>query len=70
MSIKSDKWIKKMSLEEKMIEPFSENQVRVDEDGNKLISTKLPEWRPIPLNDILFLIVFWFKIDIRNFIEN
>jgi dCTP deaminase len=38
MSIKSDKWIKKMSLEEKMIEPFSENQVRVDEDGNKLIS--------------------------------
>ena len=38
MSIKSDKWIKKMSLIEKMIEPFSENQVRVDEDGNKLIS--------------------------------
>ena len=38
MSIKSDKWIKKMSLNEKMIEPFSENQVRIDEKGNKLIS--------------------------------
>jgi deoxycytidine triphosphate deaminase len=33
MSIKSDKWIKKMSLNEKMIEPFSDNQVRVDEKG-------------------------------------
>ena len=38
MSIKSDKWIKKMSLNENMIEPFSENQVRLDEKGNKLIS--------------------------------
>ena len=38
MSIKSDKWIKKMSLNEKMIKPFSENQVRIDEKGNKLIS--------------------------------
>ena len=38
MSIKSDKWIKKMSLDQKMIEPFSENQVRLDAEGNKLIS--------------------------------
>ena len=38
MSIKSDKWIKKMSLEEGMIAPFSENQIRVDNEGNKLIS--------------------------------
>ena len=38
MSIKSDKWIKKMSLEEDMITPFSENQRRVDNQGNKLIS--------------------------------
>ena len=38
MSIKSDKWIKKMSLNENMIEPFSENQVRLDEKGNILIS--------------------------------
>ena len=38
MSIKSDKWIKKMSLEEGMIAPFSENQIRVDNEGDKLIS--------------------------------
>jgi dCTP deaminase len=28
MSIKSDKWIKRMALERRMIEPFSESQVR------------------------------------------
>ncbi len=28
MSIRSDKWIRKMALEQKMIEPFVENQVR------------------------------------------
>ena len=38
MSIKSDKWIKKMSINEDMINPFLENQVRLDESGNKLIS--------------------------------
>ena len=38
MSIKSDKWIKEMSIANGMIKPFSENQVRLDSDGNKLIS--------------------------------
>ena len=38
MSIKSDKWITKKSIEDKMIEPFSKNQVRLDENGEKLIS--------------------------------
>ncbi|MDA7729939.1 dCTP deaminase [Gammaproteobacteria bacterium] len=38
MSIKSDKWIKEMSTSNGMIEPFSENQVRLDSNGNKLIS--------------------------------
>jgi dCTP deaminase len=38
MSIKSDKWITKMAISHEMIKPFSENQVRVDESGNKLIS--------------------------------
>ena len=42
MSIKSDKWIKKMSLEKGMIAPFSENQIRVDNEGNKLISYGIP----------------------------
>ncbi|MBN1898043.1 MAG: dCTP deaminase [Spirochaetes bacterium] len=30
MSVKSDKWIKKMSINHKMIEPFEEKQVRKD----------------------------------------
>ena len=38
MSIKSDKWIQSMSEEHNMIHPFSSNQIRLDEDGNKLIS--------------------------------
>ena len=38
MSIKSDKWIQKMSQEHNMIDPFSKNQVRLDNNGNKLIS--------------------------------
>ena len=38
MTIKSDKWITTMSMENKMIEPFSSNQVRLDEKGQKLIS--------------------------------
>ena len=38
MSIKSDKWIQSMSEEHNMIHPFSSNQIRLDKDGNKLIS--------------------------------
>ena len=38
MSIKSDKWIKLMSANNEMIKPFSEDQIRLDKDGNKLIS--------------------------------
>ncbi len=38
MSIKSDKWIERMSREHGMIAPFCSNQVRVDSNGQKLIS--------------------------------
>jgi dCTP deaminase len=38
MTIKSDKWIKKMAIESDMISPFSEDQVRENEKGNKIIS--------------------------------
>lgn len=37
MSIKSDRWIKRMSLEHGMIEPFADRQVRTG-DAGKLIS--------------------------------
>lgn len=38
MAIMSDKWIAKMANESKMIDPFIEKQVRLDDDDNKLIS--------------------------------
>ncbi|MGB4882164.1 MAG: dCTP deaminase, partial [Neisseria sp.] len=37
MSIKSDKWIRRMSEEHGMIEPFEPGQVK-EENGNKIIS--------------------------------
>ena len=37
MTIKSDKWIKKMAQNHKMIEPFTDCQIR-NTDGNDLIS--------------------------------
>ncbi len=38
MSIKSDRWIRRMAESEKMIEPFEPGQVRVHADGSRLIS--------------------------------
>ena len=38
MGVKSDKWIRKMAQEAGMIEPFEEDQVRVDEAGDRLVS--------------------------------
>ena len=37
MSIKSDKWMRRMA-EQGMIEPFEPNQVRYDAAGTRLIS--------------------------------
>ncbi|MFB4203822.1 dCTP deaminase [wastewater metagenome] len=38
MSIKSDKWIRRMAEESGMIEPFEPGQVRVGADGGRMIS--------------------------------
>ncbi len=38
MSIKSDRWIRRMSEEQGMIEPYQSGQVRVDANDNRLIS--------------------------------
>ena len=38
MSIKSDRWIRQMAQEHGMIEPFEAGQVRVGEQGLKLVS--------------------------------
>jgi dCTP deaminase len=38
MSIKSDKWIRRMAEKEKMIEPFAPEQVRAGADGHRIVS--------------------------------
>jgi len=38
MSIKSDNWIKKMSLENDMISPFQPNQVKTNQENNLKLS--------------------------------
>ncbi len=38
MSIKSDRWIRRMSQEHGMIEPFADAQVRHGQDGQRVIS--------------------------------
>jgi dCTP deaminase len=38
MSIKSDKWIRRMAEQHKMIEPFAAEQVRTAADGHKIVS--------------------------------
>ena len=38
MTIKSDKWIRRMAREHGMIEPFEPNQVRHGEDGRRIVS--------------------------------
>lgn len=38
MSIKSDRWIRRMAEQHRMIEPFAPNQVRKDESGSSVIS--------------------------------
>lgn len=43
MSLKEDRWIRKMALEHGMIEPFVENQVK-EENGKKLVSFGLSSY--------------------------
>ena len=44
MTIKSDKWIRKMAVEHGMIEPFQEDQVRYSDDNTRLISYGLSSY--------------------------
>jgi dCTP deaminase len=44
MSIKEDKWIRRMALEEKMIAPFVDEQIRVSAAGAKLVSYGLSSY--------------------------
>ena len=44
MTIKSDKWIRKMAFENGMIEPFQEDQIRYSDDNSRLISYGLSSY--------------------------
>jgi len=44
MSIKSDKWIRKMANEQRMIEPFVDGQVKQREDGTGIVSYGLSSY--------------------------
>lgn len=43
MTLRSDKWIRRMATEHKMIEPFSDRQVR-EENGKRLVSYGLSSY--------------------------
>ncbi|HLB53178.1 MAG TPA: dCTP deaminase [Chlamydiales bacterium] len=43
MSLRSDRWIRKMALEQKMIEPFVNGQVK-ESDGKKMVSFGLSSY--------------------------
>jgi len=78
MSIKSDRWIRRMATDHGMIEPFVDSQVRqVDAHGNKVISYGVsiygydmrvaPEFRIF--TNVLSAIVDPKNFDSRSFVE-
>ena len=73
MSLQSDRWIKEMAQKEGMIEPFVENQVRLDEEGNKVISYGLSSYGyDLRVADefMVFTNVYNSLVDPKNFSED
>ncbi|HSR15685.1 MAG TPA: dCTP deaminase, partial [Gemmatimonadales bacterium] len=78
MSIKSDRWIRRMALEHGMIEPFVDTQVRqVDSHGRKVISYGVSSYgydmRVAPefkiFTNVLSAVVDPKAFDSRSFVE-
>ncbi|HEX6091430.1 MAG TPA: dCTP deaminase [Gemmatimonadales bacterium] len=78
MSIKSDRWIRRMALEHQMIDPFVEGQVRsVDTHGRKVISYGVSSYgydmRVAPefkiFTNVLSAIVDPKEFDSKSFVE-
>jgi dCTP deaminase len=70
--LQSDKWIRKMALEHKMIEPFVERQVR-DAEGEKIVSYGLSSYGyDLRVSDEfkVFTNVYNSIVDPKNFQEN
>lgn len=73
MSLQADRWIKEMVEEHGMIEPFVEQQVRYDEQGNKIISYGLSSYGyDLRVSDefMVFTNVHNCLVDPKNFSEN
>jgi dCTP deaminase len=64
MSIKSDKWIRRMAQEHGMISPFEPGQIRQDATGQKIVSygTSAPEFK-------VFTNIYSTVVDPKNFDE-
>jgi dCTP deaminase len=78
MSIKSDRWIRRMALEKQMIDPFVEGQVRsIDAHGRKVISYGVSSYgydmRVAPefkiFTNVLSAIVDPKEFDSKSFVE-
>lgn len=72
MGVQSDRWIKKMAKDHKMIEPFEENQVRVV-DGKKVISYGLSSYGydlRVAGEFKIFTNVYNSLVDPKNFSDN
>jgi len=78
MSVKSDRWIRRMAQEQRMIEPFVDSQMgRVDKEGRKCISFGLssygydmrvaPEFRIF--TNVLSAVVDPKNFDSKSFVE-
>ncbi len=72
MSIRSDKWIRRMAIQHKMIEPFSDRQVR-QEEGKQIISFGLSSYGydlRVAEEFKVFTNVYNTIIDPKNFQQN
>lgn len=73
MSIKEDVWIAKMAKEKKMIEPFFPEQVRVNDQGEKIVSFGLSSYGydlRISEEFKVFTNVYNSLVDPKNFTED
>jgi len=72
MSLKSDRWIRQMSLEHKMIEPFSDGQMR-EANGKKIVSYGLSSYGydlRVAQEFKVFTNVYNTMVDPKNFHSN
>jgi dCTP deaminase len=73
MSIKEDQWIRRMALEQKMIEPFIDGQIRCTPSGERLVSYGLSSYGyDIRVSDEfkVFTNVYNTIVDPKNFTED